>query len=174
MGVGACAREGTNVCSLFGFSTECSASPGNPGTEVCGDGIDQDCNGSDLACNSNNTGGCQEDNNEPNESSGAGTTLASGGTRNGTFCGPGSNHDDWFQLTGVSSGNTIRITTSSSSSGTYQLQLFDQAAMYKTGTTQASGGHTLNYTATASGTHFLQVLPQSSGPVNISYSITRN
>jgi hypothetical protein len=48
-GVGACVRTGTWVCNASG-AVECSATPGTPTAEVCGDGIDQDCSGSDLAC----------------------------------------------------------------------------------------------------------------------------
>lgn len=42
-GVGACAAMGVLECSVSGAS--CSADPGLPGTELCGNGIDDDCNG---------------------------------------------------------------------------------------------------------------------------------
>lgn len=45
-GVGACART-VNAC-VNGSSQTCT--PGAPVAEVCGDGIDQDCNGADLVC----------------------------------------------------------------------------------------------------------------------------
>lgn len=48
-GVGACIRTGTWVCNPSGV-VECSATPGAPTAEICGDGIDQDCVGGDLAC----------------------------------------------------------------------------------------------------------------------------
>lgn len=42
-GVGACEAMGVLECSLTGAS--CSADPGLPGTELCGNGVDDDCNG---------------------------------------------------------------------------------------------------------------------------------
>ncbi len=45
-GVGACAVDGVKQCSTDGLSTECSATPGTPGAELCGDSIDNDCDGS--------------------------------------------------------------------------------------------------------------------------------
>ncbi|HLC32886.1 MAG TPA: MopE-related protein, partial [Candidatus Nanoarchaeia archaeon] len=54
-GVGACARTGTTTtaCSNGAMATiACSATAGTPTTEVCGNGVDEDCNGADLACSS--------------------------------------------------------------------------------------------------------------------------
>lgn len=45
-GVGACQTVGTKVCSADKSASECSASAGTPSTEICGDGIDNDCDGS--------------------------------------------------------------------------------------------------------------------------------
>ncbi|MBK6808014.1 MAG: hypothetical protein IPG81_03760 [Sandaracinaceae bacterium] len=42
-GVGACAAMGVLECSMTGAS--CSADPGLPGTELCGNDVDDDCNG---------------------------------------------------------------------------------------------------------------------------------
>ena len=50
VGIGACAANGVEVCTPNGQGTACNAVPGSPTTEICGDGIDQDCNGQDLAC----------------------------------------------------------------------------------------------------------------------------
>jgi len=47
-GVGACASTGVWTCTSATKTDTCSA--GSPTTEVCGDSIDQDCNGSDLVC----------------------------------------------------------------------------------------------------------------------------
>ncbi len=45
-----CARTGVNVCSANGLGVTCNAVAGTPTPEVCGDGIDQDCNGPDVTC----------------------------------------------------------------------------------------------------------------------------
>lgn len=45
VGVGACLRTGIIQCSKDGKGTICSATPGLPTFEICGDGIDNDCNG---------------------------------------------------------------------------------------------------------------------------------
>jgi hypothetical protein len=44
-GRGACERTGTFECSPSGFTTRCSASPGPAVAEVCGDRVDNDCDG---------------------------------------------------------------------------------------------------------------------------------
>jgi hypothetical protein len=44
-GVGACFRAGTTVCAADGTGTTCSVEAGTAGPEVCGDGIDNDCDG---------------------------------------------------------------------------------------------------------------------------------
>jgi hypothetical protein len=50
VGVGACARSGLWECNAAQTGRVCSASPGTSQPEICGNGIDEDCNGSDLAC----------------------------------------------------------------------------------------------------------------------------
>jgi len=45
VGEGACRVVGTWVCSPDGSSAICSAQPGEPGREVCGNRIDDDCDG---------------------------------------------------------------------------------------------------------------------------------
>lgn len=47
-GTGSCQTNGFLVCQNEKIVTQCS--PLDPLTELCGDGIDQDCNGSDLSC----------------------------------------------------------------------------------------------------------------------------
>ncbi|MCK5713041.1 MAG: putative metal-binding motif-containing protein, partial [Hyphomicrobiaceae bacterium] len=49
-GVGACESAGYLVCSVDGTATVCDAVPGSPEAEICGNGIDEDCDGEDLAC----------------------------------------------------------------------------------------------------------------------------
>ena len=44
-GVGACRRPGKMVCDATRLSTECDASAGEPGIELCGNRIDDDCDG---------------------------------------------------------------------------------------------------------------------------------
>ncbi|MBN1283588.1 MAG: hypothetical protein JXA24_07450 [Proteobacteria bacterium] len=44
-GVGACRNSGVFVCSDDRLSLVCSARPGEPGVEICGNGIDDDCDG---------------------------------------------------------------------------------------------------------------------------------
>jgi len=49
-GVGACARPGTFQCNGAGTGVQCNAVAAAPVAEICGDGIDQDCNGTDITC----------------------------------------------------------------------------------------------------------------------------
>jgi hypothetical protein len=44
-GVGVCKKAGQYVCSADGLTTVCDAVPGVPGTEICNDGLDNDCDG---------------------------------------------------------------------------------------------------------------------------------
>jgi hypothetical protein len=44
-GVGACAATGTTICTADRMATQCNATPAMPGRELCGDMIDNDCNG---------------------------------------------------------------------------------------------------------------------------------
>lgn len=53
VGVGACRRDGSYVCNGDGSGVQCTATAGAAAAEVCGDGIDQDCNGADVACPTN-------------------------------------------------------------------------------------------------------------------------
>ncbi len=53
VGVGACQALGAYVCTGDGLGVSCVGSPGTPTAETCGDAIDQDCNGLDPTCPSN-------------------------------------------------------------------------------------------------------------------------
>ena len=44
-GVGACYRRGDWVCTVDGHGVYCGIEPGAPRSELCGDGIDDDCDG---------------------------------------------------------------------------------------------------------------------------------
>lgn len=45
VGLGVCRRDATFTCSADGLSATCPVTPGTPGPEVCGNGLDDDCNG---------------------------------------------------------------------------------------------------------------------------------
>ncbi len=53
VGLGQCQRNGVLQCTGSGTGTQCSVMAGAPAPETCGDGVDQDCNGSDAACPAN-------------------------------------------------------------------------------------------------------------------------
>jgi hypothetical protein len=55
VGVGQCLRSGNYVCNAGGTGVQCNVAQGTPSAETCGDGIDQDCNGSDATCPTNDT-----------------------------------------------------------------------------------------------------------------------
>jgi hypothetical protein len=65
VGVGACARTGTNICSGDQLNTTCSVSPAAPTAEIC-NGADENCNGviddgnpgGGLACSTGQSGVC--------------------------------------------------------------------------------------------------------------------
>lgn len=45
VGIGACARSGTTICAPDESETSCSATPGVPTAELCGNNLDDDCDG---------------------------------------------------------------------------------------------------------------------------------
>lgn len=55
IGLGACARDGHLVCNSTQDGVRCDATAGAPGAETCGNGIDEDCNGADSVCPTNDT-----------------------------------------------------------------------------------------------------------------------
>lgn len=106
VGQGACAVDGTMVCSGDGLSVACNATPLPGDPEVC-DRMDNDCNGmidDGIACPA-----CIEDGLEPNDSSLAGTSLGSGTSRSGYLC---QGNIDWFSLGQVVAGQQIAVDLS--------------------------------------------------------------
>jgi hypothetical protein len=55
VGLGACVRSGQLVCNAIHTGTVCSASAGAPSAELCGNSVDEDCNGADVVCPSNDS-----------------------------------------------------------------------------------------------------------------------
>ena len=45
VGQGACAAAGRRICNPAGAGTRCEGTPRDPGTERCGTGVDEDCDG---------------------------------------------------------------------------------------------------------------------------------
>jgi len=72
-GAGACARHGLTSCPAGAtIASLCSASPGSPGGEVCGNGIDEDCDGAvDNGCSTCVPSGAEICDNLDNNCSGA-------------------------------------------------------------------------------------------------------
>lgn len=56
-GIGACARTGVRVCSVDHLSSVCNATAGSPSDEVCGNDVDEDCDGSAASCGGGGGGG---------------------------------------------------------------------------------------------------------------------
>jgi len=53
VGLGACMRTGQRVCDSLQTGTVCNAVAGAPEQELCGNGVDEDCNGADAVCPTN-------------------------------------------------------------------------------------------------------------------------
>lgn len=90
VGLGMCARSGSLVCNGAGNGVTCSANAGAPLAEVCGNGMDEDCNGADAGCPANDL------------PSGA-IDISAGGTF--TVDVSAAHDDNWATLTGQDCGN---------------------------------------------------------------------
>lgn len=53
VGLGSCLRSGSMMCNGTGSGVLCSATAGAPLAELCGNGADEDCNGADAVCPTN-------------------------------------------------------------------------------------------------------------------------
>ncbi|MBK9034015.1 MAG: hypothetical protein IPL61_22560 [Myxococcales bacterium] len=122
VGVGACARTGANVCNAAGNGVQCSATAGSPTAEICGDGIDQDCNGSDAICPTNDgpSGAI-------NISGGGVFTVDLTAARNdqdfsGSFCGSTGGRDVFYTFT-LPAAEVVYVDTFGSSFDT-DLRVF--------------------------------------------------
>jgi Putative metal-binding motif len=89
VGLGACARSGVTVCSSL-TTVGCNATPGAPSAELCGNGIDEDCNGADAAC-------------PPNDTATGAIDISGGGTF--TVDLAAAHDDNWAQAAGQDCGD---------------------------------------------------------------------
>ena len=53
VGLGSCARSGQLICNGAQTGTTCNATAGAPSAETCGNSVDEDCNGADATCPTN-------------------------------------------------------------------------------------------------------------------------
>jgi hypothetical protein len=99
VGLGHCARSGQMQCNTAGNNVVCSATPGNPIGETCGNAVDEDCNGSDAVCPTNDAAAGAID-----VSAGGQFTVNLAAARDdnwtsGTDCGNQGGRDVFYQLT---------------------------------------------------------------------------
>ena len=170
-GTGACQRNET--CDGSGASV---CTPGSPGFETCADGIDQDCDGADIACPTNDAPGSAID-------------ISAGGTFIGDLsnsqddqnesglssCGNTGGRDVFFQFTLPSAeviyfdtyasnfDTVVRIYNGACNSGGSLVKCWDDACISGAG---ANGAQLLD-----PGTYCLVLDQYSSATVNGSYSL---
>ena len=85
-GLGACARPGMLVCNTAQTGTVCDAVAGPTSAELCGNGIDEDCNGADAAC-------------PPNDAASGAIDISGGGTFNADLTA--AHDDNWAASSGT-------------------------------------------------------------------------
>jgi hypothetical protein len=132
VGVGACQANGQQICSGDGTTTVCNATPGTPTAETCGDGIDQDCNGGEPTCPSNDVPGGAID-------------ISSGGTftvdvsashdddnNTTTGCGLSGGRDAFYQFT-LGATEVVYADTFTSNYDTV-IRIYTGACTVRTGT----------------------------------------
>ena len=133
-GVGIC-RLGSHTCNAGGTGYGACGGEVDPQVEVCGDGIDQDCNGSDLPCGPVVT--CPAPQSVPAGTTATMTATVSGGTPPLTY--------NWVVVSGptpytLGSSTSTTATLNSTIVGVYSLQFTATDSMGRTGscTTQVT------------------------------------
>ncbi len=132
VGVGACLRSGQYVCNAAGNGVQCNVTQGTPTAETCGDGIDQDCNGSDATCPTNDLAS-----GAINISAGGTFTVDLTAARNnqdysGTFCGSTGGRDVYYTFT-LPAAEVVYVDTFGSN--------FDTVVRIFAGSCTALGAH---------------------------------
>ncbi|MDQ3367917.1 MAG: MopE-related protein [Myxococcota bacterium] len=89
VGLGSCARSGQLVCNGAANGVVCNAVAGAPLAEACGNGLDEDCNGSDAAC-------------PPNDTAAGAIDISAGGTFTADLAA--ARDDNWATLSGQACG----------------------------------------------------------------------
>ena len=154
VGLGACQRAGQYVCSTDGTGVVCSATPGTPTAEICGDGIDQDCNGSDAMCPTNDAPA-----GAINISGGGTFTVDLTAARNdqdysGSFCGSTGGRDVFYTFT-LPAAEVVYVDTFGSS--------YDSVVRIFAGACTALGAHQVCYDDQCSGTQSQGALQLAAG-----------
>jgi len=158
VGVGACERSGSIVCSADRTDTVCNATPGTAGTETC-DGEDNDCDGeSDEGgvCD-----GCDDDGfEEDDDRAGAATRPASG---SGVICGE---DEDWVALGTASAGDTITLALRfTDADGDLDLELYrDDTRVGRSGS--VTDDEDITFEVDAAGTYYARIYQFSFGDVS--------
>jgi len=90
VGLGSCERSGMTICNAAHTAVTCSATAGPPSAETCGNSLDEDCNGADTTCPTNDTAAGAID-------------ISAGGTF--TVDLTAAHDDNWAQATGEDCGD---------------------------------------------------------------------
>jgi len=134
VGLGACRSDGFTVCDAAGTGVTCDAVAGTGSPEICGDGIDQDCNGPDVSC-------------PINDLAGGAVNISAGGTftvdlvaahdddaSTASGCGSSGGRDVFYYFT-LSQPEVVYLDTFGSSYDTV-IRLYDGSCPSRSGTPQ--------------------------------------